>query len=438
MNIDLTDISATKKALSVEIPTDAVEAEIARVASNYGKTAKVPGFRPGKVPANVVRQKFKDAILHDVMHAMIPRAIDDVMRERAIEPIDAPDVTDVVLEEGKPLSFKATFETLPAIEPGAYEGVALLRKAAVLEVGEVDKTLSRLRQRAARFEPVEDRAAELGDTLLVDVVRTPRQKLIVMPGEATQPEKPESMENVSIELGSPANPPGFDDHLIGVTPTAPNNERSFDTSYPEDFAIEALRNQTVGYRVTVKAIRKRVVPALDDDLAKELGFDTVDALRAQVKEDLEREAEMESERQMRADLLRELSSRVSIELPASMVDREIDRRLEEFVSRLFQQGVDPMKAGIDWKQFRDEQRGPAEDTVRAALLLDEIARREHISVTPDDIAKEIDDYAAQSGREPAAVRAALEKEGGLSRIASGLRRERTVKWLLEKANVTNG
>lgn len=435
MNIDLTDISATKKALSVEIPSDAVEAEIVRIAGNYGKTAKVPGFRPGKVPANVVRQKFRDAILHDVMHAMIPRAIDDVMRERAIEPIDAPDVTDVVLEEGKPLSFKATFETLPPIEPGQYEGVSLMRKAAVLEVGEIDKTLSRLRQRAARYEPVEDRAAELGDTLLVDVVRTPREKLIVMPGETAQAGKPESMENVTIELGSQANPPGFDDNLIGVNP---NDERSFDTSYPDDFAIEDLRSQTVGYRVTVKAIRKRVVPPLDDELAKELGFDTAAALRDQVKTDLEREAEMESERQLRADLLKELSSRVSIELPASMVEREIDRRLEEFVSRLFQQGVDPMKAGIDWKQFRDEQRGPAEDTVRAALLLDEIARREGIAVTADDVAKEIEDYATQSGREPAAVRAALEKEGGLSRISSGLRRERTVKWLLEKANITNG
>lgn len=438
MKIDITDISQTSKSLTVEIPTDAVEAEIVRIAGNYGKTAKVPGFRPGKVPANVVRQKFKDAILHDVMHAMIPRAIDDVMRERALEPIDAPDVTDVVLEEGKPLSFKATFETLPAIEPGQYEGVSLMRRAAVLEVGEVDKTLSRLRQRAARYEPVEGRPAELGDTLLVDVVRTPREKLIVMPGETSQAGKPESMENVSIELGTPANPPGFDDNLIGVETTPGNNERSFDTTYPDDFAIEDLRNQTVGYRVTVKAIRKRVVPPLDDDLAKELGFDTAAALRDQVKADLEREAEMESERQLRADLLKELSSRVSVELPASMVDREIDRRLEEFVSRLFQQGVDPMKAGIDWKQFRDEQRAPAEDTVRAALLLDEIARRERITVTADDVAKEIEDYATQSGREPAAVRAALEKEGGLSRISSGLRRERTVKWLLEKANVTNG
>ena len=435
MKTELTDISATKKGLSVEIPTDLVEAEIVRVADTYGKTAKIPGFRPGKVPAHIVRQKFKDAIMHDVMHAMIPRAIDDVLREQAIEPVDSPDVTDVVVEEGKPLSFKATFETLPAIDPGAYEGVSLIRKAAVLEVGEIDKTLSRLRQRSARFEPVEDRASELGDTLLVDVVRTPRQKLIVMPGETAQPEKPENMENVSIELGSPANPPGFDDNLIGLTS---GDERSFDTRYPEDFTIEELRNQTVGYRVSVKGIRKRVVPALDDDLAKELGFETAHALRERVKEDLEREAAMESDRQLRADLLKELSSRVTIELPASMVDREVDRRLEEFVSRLFQQGVDPMKAGVDWKQFRDEQQGPAEDTVRAALLLDEIAKRESLTVTADDVTKEIEDYAAQTGREPAAVRAALEKEGGLSRISSGLRRERTVKWLLEKANITNG
>jgi trigger factor len=433
MKHEFTEISDTRKALSVEVPPDMVEAEIERTAQKYGKTAKVPGFRPGKVPSHVIRKRFMHEIMHDVAHAMIPRAIDSALRERAIEPVDSPDVSDVVLEEGKPLSFKATFETLPSIDPGVYEGVVLQRTAAVLEVGELDRTLSQLRQRAARFEPVEGRASELGDTLLVDVVRTPRQKLIVMPGETAQPEKPETLENVSVEIGSPSNPPGFDENLIGVSP---DGEKSFETTYPDDFTIEELRNQTVGYHVKVKAIRKRIIPALDDDLAKEMGFDTVEALRERVKEDLEREAQVESERRLRADLLRELSSRVSIELPASMVDREIDRRLEEFVGRLFQQGVDPMKAGIDWKQFRDEQKTPAEDTVRAALLLDEIAKREKIAVTDEDVKTEIEEYAAQSGREPAAVRATLEKEGGLGRIYAGLRRERTVKWLLEKANIS--
>ncbi|HUF22499.1 MAG TPA: trigger factor [Vicinamibacterales bacterium] len=436
MKIDYTDISETRKALAVEIPPDIVEAEIERVAERYGKSAKVPGFRPGKVPPHIVRKKFKDGILHDVAHAMIPRAVNDALRERSIEPLEHPDVTDVVLEEGKPLSFTATFDTLPPIDPGVYEGVSLRRAASVLEVGEVDRTLSNLRQRAARYEPVEDRPSEVGDTLLLDVVRTARAKrLIALPGETLPEEKPESMENVSVEIGSPANPPGFDENLAGLKP---GEERHFDTTYPEDFTIEELRGQTVAYRATVKAIRKRVVPALDDELAKELGFDTVDALRARVKEDLQREAELATERQLRADLLKELSGRVSIELPASMVDREIDRRLEEFVGRLFQQGVDPMKAGIDWKQFRDEQKAPAEDTVRAALLLDEIAKRESIAITDEDVRAEIEDYAAQTGREPAAVRAALEKEGGLGRIYAGLRRERTVKWLLEKANITNG
>src|SRR5688500_8212000 len=434
MKTDFTDISETRKALTVEIPHDIVEAEIERVAEHYGKSAKVPGFRPGKVPAHIVRKKFRDEIMHDVAHAMIPREADDARRERSLEPVDSPDITDVVLEEGRPLSFKATFETLPAIDPGVYEGVSLRRGASVLEVGEVDRTLSNLRQRAARFEPVEDRPSELGDTLLMDVVRTPRPKrLIALPGETLPEEKPESMENVSVELGSPANPPGFDDNLIGARP---GDERHFDTTYPDDFTIEELRGQTVAYRATVKAIRKRMVPALDDDLAKELGFDSVDALRDRVKADLQHEAEHASERQLRADLLKELSSRVSIELPASMVDREIDRRLEEFVGRLFQQGVDPMKAGIDWKQFRDEQKGPAEDTVLAALLLDEIAKRESITVTDADVRAEIDQYAAQSGREPASIRATLEMEGGLGRIYAGLRRERTVKWLLEKANIS--
>ena len=202
MKTDFTDISETRKAIAVEIPHDILEAEIERIAQEYGKSAKVPGFRPGKVPSHIVRKKFRDEIMHDVAHAIIPRAVDDALRERSLEPLENPDITDVVLEEGKPLSFKATFDTLPPIDPGAYEGVSLVRGAAVLEVGEVDRTLSNMRQRAARYEPVEDRASELGDTLLMDIVRTPRPKrLIALPGETLPEEKPESMENVSVELG---------------------------------------------------------------------------------------------------------------------------------------------------------------------------------------------------------------------------------------------
>jgi len=435
---EFTEVSETRKHLSFEIPPDVVAAEIDRVAKGYSRTARVPGFRPGKVPAAVVRQRYKDQILYDVAHDLIPRLVGDALRERGLEPVATPDIKDVSIEEGQPLKFVADFETLPPIDPGEYTGVTLRKEPAVLEVGAVDQAIERLRQQAARWNPVEGRPAAAGDTLLADLTRTRRRRLVAMPGEAEPPpahaddDKPETLQGVSIELGSENNPPGFDDHLIGATPDA---HRTFTSTMPTNYAVAELAGATMDYDVTVKAVRHKELPALDDEFAKELGeFDSLDALRDRVRHDLQHEAEHESEHKLRHDLLQTLAGRMRT-APDVLVDREIDRRLEEFVRRLMEQGVDPNKANIDWQEFRERQRQAAADTVRSTLVVDEIARREQIDATDEDLDQEIAKFAERSGRTPTAVRARLEKEGALDRIRSGIRREKTMTWLVEKANV---
>src|SRR6187549_1212657 len=169
MKTELTDVSETRKHVTFEVEPDVVDAEIARVATGYSKSARVPGFRPGKVPATVVRQRYKDQILHDVAHELIPRVVGEALRERGLEPVAAPDIKDVVLEEGQPLTFVADFETMPAINPGEYTGITLRKPAAVLEVGAVDQALDHLQERHARWHPVEDRPAAAGDTILADL-----------------------------------------------------------------------------------------------------------------------------------------------------------------------------------------------------------------------------------------------------------------------------
>jgi trigger factor len=436
MKTEFTEVSDTRKHIAFEVPPDVVEAEMARIAQGYGRSAKVPGFRPGKVPANVIRQRFRDQILYDVAHDLIPRLVGTALKERGLEPVATPDIRDVQIEEGQPLTFLADFETLPPIEPGEYTGLSLRRPPAVLEVGAIDKALEHLQQRAARWHPVEDRAAESGDTLLLDLTRAKRTRLIEIPGEPApspgEDDKPEALQNVSIELGAPANPPGFDGHLIG---TRPGDQRAFPVSYPADYGIEELAGTTVDYQVSVKGIRRKEILTLDDEFAKEVSeFDTLDALRDRVRQDLQHEADHESDHQVRHDLLRELSSRVR-HVPESLVDAEIDRRLEEFVRRLMEQGIDPMKAEVDWQEFRTRQREPATETVRSTLVIDEIARREAIEATDTDVAQEIEKFAERAGRTAQAVRARLEKEGALDRIRAGVRREKTVAWLVEHANV---
>jgi trigger factor len=439
MKTEFIDVSDTQKNLVVEIPSTVVDAEIDKVARDYSRAARVPGFRPGKVPPKVVRQRFRDQILHDVAHGLIPRAVDEALRERGVEPVDTPDIRDVVVEEGQPLKFTASFETVPPIEPGDYATITLHQKSMAVSDAAVDEALNGLRDRAARYEPVDGRGIQRGDSVVMDLARTaiPKQEqpLVVIAGEPTPPPAAESQtdkhDDVTVEIGATANPPGFDDQLIGMEE---GRQKTFDIRYPDDYPIEELAGTTVNYSVVVKAIRTRVVPELDDELAKDLGdFESLDALRTRVRSDLEHEASHEAERNLRGELLNQLASRVTFELPASLLDREIDRRMEEFVRRLMDQQIDPMKVNINWEEFREKQRDPAAEAVRGALALDEVARREQITVSDEEISAEVERYAERSGRAGAAVRAKLEKDGGIARLYSGLRREKTVEFLLSKA-----
>ncbi len=199
MKTEFVDVNETRKNVRVEIPSDVVNAEIDRIARGYSKKARVPGFRPGKAPASVIKQRYKDQILHDVAHDLIPRAVDDALRERGVEPVDTPDVRDVSLEEGRPLTFTASFDTLPSFDPGELSTIALRRPRVAIDEEAVNGALQRLRDRAARYEPVEGRGIDDGDTAVLDLERRDA-------GGA-----PESHRDVSVELGAKANLPGFDE-----------------------------------------------------------------------------------------------------------------------------------------------------------------------------------------------------------------------------------
>jgi trigger factor len=443
MKTEFVDVNETRKNLVVEIESDVVDAEIDKIARDYGKAARIPGFRPGKVPAKVVRQRFRDQILHDVAHGLIPRAVDEALRERGVEPVDTPDIKDVVVEEGQPLKFTATFDTVPPIDPGDYATIQLRRGSVTVDEAAVDEALAGLRERGARYEPVEDRGVEMGDSVLMDLVRTTAGEHAEHDHAAEHAEhaehdhdhgpKSDNHQNVTVDIGASANPPGFDQELTGLTAGA---QKTFDVNYPEDYAIKELAGTQVSYDVTIKAIRKRIVPALDDEFAKDLGdFASLDALKVRVREDLEHEAKHEADREMRSDLMKQLATRVTFEVPQALLEREIDRRVEEFVRRLIDQQIDPMKTNINWEEFRERQREAAAEAVRGALVLDEVARRESVAVSPDEVEAEIAKYAERTGRTPAALRARLEKEGGIGRLYAGLRRERAIDFLLTRATI---
>jgi trigger factor len=423
MKADFTDVSETQKTLSIEIPPDVVDAEIDRIARGYAKEVRLPGFRPGKAPTSVVKQRFREQIHHDVMHGLVPRAVEEALQERGIEPVDSPNIKEVAIREGQPLTFKAAIQTVPPFDPGDLSTIALTRVTTTVTDTSVDQALQRLRERGAKMEAVEGRPVGDGDTVAVDLVRTDPDG------------KSEKHPDVTLTLGAPGNPPGFDANLVGMNP---GDEKSFDVEFPAEYPVAEMAGTKVTYAAMVKEVRRRVLPELDDEFAKDLGeFESLAALTARVRTDLAEEARDNDTRQLRADLLKALASRLGFDPPSSLVEREIDRRLEEFARQLMQQNVDPRQAGIDWGQFREAQREPAIASVGSALVLDEIARRENLTVTPEEVDKEIERFAERAGRTPAALRAQLEKEGGVGRLYAGLRREKAVDLAMSRATMND-
>ena len=429
MKAEFTDLGETRTRVAVEVPSADVDREIERLAQRYRRSARVPGFRPGKAPARLIRQRMHDQILHEVAENLVEKAVDEALRERGAEPLEAPSVRDVNVEEGRPLTFTATFETLPPVDAGEYRGLTVRRTPIEVTDAQVSDALDELRRQAARAEPVEDRGVAIGDTVTVDLER----RIVPGPDAADPPAPPERHAGVQIEVGAEANPPGFDTHVVGLEVGA---ERTFTVRHAEAGDAPELAGADVEYRISLQAIHQRVPPELDDDFARAVGdCDTVDALRGRVTEDLNARAERETDRRVRDELLLQLAGRLTGDMPEALVARELDRRVERLASQLVAQRVDPRRAGIDWEEFRAEQRNPAVDAVRSTLVLDEIARRERIEATEDDIAEQVDRLAARTNRGAPAMRALLEKEGGVASLAVGIRREKTIDFLLAHATI---
>lgn len=431
--------SATKREIEVEIPVAEVNRQTDSLIQKYQKVARIPGFRRGHVPASIIRQRFSEEIKTDMVEALVPRYFRQEAERLGIHPVSQPRVTDMHLHDGEPLRFKAAFEVLPGIKLEGYKELRADKPEIAVSDTDVENALADLRERHASFNPVEGRALADGDFAQVSLDGNPK------PGESesgTESGKksgtesgdgqPVHMDEVLVEIAGQNTMPEFTEHLREANP---GDERTFDVNYPEDTQDKRLAGKRFTYTVKVQSIKQKSLPELNDEFAKQLGeFQTMDDVRKAIREQMESERKNQAEREAKEKLVGELIQRNDFEVPDSLIEQQIDIRLERGLRALAAQGLtaEQMKK-MDLSRLRVGQREQAIHDVKAALLLERVAEEENVQVSDEELNQELESLARQSKQTSEAVRARLTRDGGLDRIRTRIRNEKTLEFLYHQS-----
>src|SRR5580658_3696900 len=417
-----------KREISVEIPAAEVARETEVQIQRYQKSARLPGFRTGHVPASVIKQRFGDGLKNDVAEALIPKYFRREAEKQGLIPVSQPRVTDLHMHDGEPLTFKASFEVLPEIQVEGYKDLRADHPEIAVTDEEVEQALTTLREQHAAFTTVEGRALAEGDFAQASMDGKPKDGKDAADAKAN----PVHMDDVLIEIGGKNTVPEFTRHLTGASS---GEERTFDVSYPEDATDKRLAGKTFVYTVKVNGIKQKSLPELNDDFAKELGeFTSLDAVRKQIRDNMEAEKRHTSEHAAKDKLVADLVKRNDFEVPESLVDRQIDLRLERGLRALAAQGMkmEDLKK-MDLPRLRAGQREQAVHDVKSSLLLERVADLEKIGVSDEEMNRELEALAKQSKQTSEAVRARLTEDGGLDRIRNRIRSEKTLEFLYHQS-----
>ncbi len=433
---DTTKASATKREIAVEIPVEDVNRQTDTLIQKYQKVARIPGFRRGHVPASIIRQRFSEEIKTDMVEALVPRFFRREAERLSLHPVSQPRVTDLRLHEGEPLRFKAAFEVLPEIKLEGYKELRADKPEIAVSEADVAQALADLRERHASFNPVEGRALADGDFAQVSLDGNPKAEQKSgdqKSGEGKSGEgQPVHMDEVLVEIAGKNTMPEFTEHLRG---SIAGDERTFDVNYPEDTEDKRLAGKTFSYAVKVQSIKQKSLPELNDEFAKQLGeFQTMDDVRKTIREQMESERKREAEHAAKDKLVGELIQRNDFEVPDSLIEQQIDIRLERGLRALAAQGLtaEQMKK-MDLQRLRVGQREQAIHDVKAALLLERVAEEENIRVSDEEFDRELEALAKQSKQTSEAVRARLTRDGGLDRIRTRIRNEKTLEFLYHQS-----
>jgi trigger factor len=425
LKVECTEEGMCKRHLDVEVPADRVAEAFEQEVKKYSKGLKLPGFRKGKIPKDLVRNRFRAEILNQVVQELLPHALEQALHEKDLRPIGEPRLDNVDVDPDQPLRFRASFEVMPQIEVKDYKGLEVTEQKTEVGQDDIDKRLEALRERAARYDPVEDRGIRDGDFVMGSIVETPRDG-----------GRPNRQEGAFIEVGTHAYHPTLDEKLQGVNP---GDKVDFSVTFPPDYQDRDKANKTFDVSVEVKEVKEKVLPELDDELAKDLGeFDKIDELIARVREQAEEEARQADEQHLRNQLIEKLIEANPVEAPETLVEQEQDRRIQELAHSFTSRGLDPEGSGIDWRSVRERQRESAVQSVKASILVDGLIASEGIMETDEEVDREIERIASEFKKNLEVVRAQLMKEDGMDRLRHRLKRDKVFDLLRQSARIQGG
>jgi trigger factor len=419
---ELKDLSPIRKEVEVEIPTEAVSAQLSEVTAEFARSARVPGFRSGKVPINVVKRKYQKQIQEETLDRLLPKFFYEAVNERELEPVGRPAIKK--LDDFAPdraFTFTAEFEVKPRIELRDFRGLELADPAIDVDGAEVDSVLERLREQSSSMAPVEERGARDGDVVTVDI-RTS--------GEGVEPR---DTKEYQVQLGEAAPLPELNEQLFD---RRPGETVSFEKSYDDDAPNEEVRGKTVRYEIEIKQLQTIERPELNDELIRSIGLaESLDEAREKIREDLRRHKEQEAFQAKREQASDRLVDMHDVPAPESMIEEELGKTIRNYARYLASQGIDLEYANIDWEKVRNEFRAGAEKRVQRSLILETIARKEEIVVSDTEVDAEIRRASSGSNSDFLEVRHRLKHDGGYDSLRSSLAQERALELVIREAKL---
>lgn len=411
------------RTAEIEVAPDEVQQKVNSIYKELAKSVRIPGFRVGHVPRKILEIRFSKQVYQQALDEIIPQVIEEVIKSNNLRLISTPVVSEIKAEEGKPVWFKVTLEIYPEIKLGDYIGIPVKKEPILVTDKEIETALQKIREAHAQFIPVQDRPAEKHDYLLIDFEGTINGKKFAG----------SSVKGFFFELGAGEVFPEFEKALLGKSVGC---KEKILVTFPKDYANNELAGKTAIYEVTIREIKTKKLPPLDDEFAKEIepGL-TLEELRKRISDELYKEKEKQMKEKLRNDIIEALLKTSSMELPASLVEKYSEQILSRYKFRMQQAGVTYEQIGLTPEQAKNESIEIAKREIKAAFILDAIAEKENITVSDEELENEIEKRAIELNLSPNKYKAYLLEQNKLESLRAYIREEKVLDFLLSKATV---